>query len=187
MRRIYNIVTILAITVTLNLKPASRLIPDDSVASDLQALAQETWSMFLATFKSRTACFGDVHLHAAKDLNSRGAYDPATAKVTVRVPATVAMLQAALIHEWAHHIEHQCEAHQQLRPAFLRAQGLPADTPWQVDYSPADIPESEWALIPSEQYAEGTIELVFGERQIPTTARVKREAVNVIAGWASGR
>jgi hypothetical protein len=187
MHPLYRTITILAITLTLSLKPAPRLIPDGSVAGDLRALAQDTWKLFLDVFQARSACFGDVHLQAAKGLHSRAAYDPGTAAVTVRVPATAAMLKGALIHEWAHHIEHQCEAHKQLRPAFLAAQGLPADTPWQVGYSPADIPESEWARIPSEQYAEATIELVLGERQIPTTARVRVEAVRVIAGWASGQ
>lgn len=187
MRRISLVLTLLAITLMLSQRPTPRLIPDGTVASDLRALALETWNQFLPVFEFRSGCFGDVRLHATKELKSRAAYDPATATVTVRVPATVAMLQGALVHEWAHHIEHQCEAHQKLRPAFLAAQGLPADMPWQVDYSPAGIPESAWALIPSEQFAEATIVLVLGERSIPTTARVRAEAVAVIAGWASGR
>lgn len=186
MLRFSRIPIILALAFALSLNPTPRLIPDDSVADDLRALAQETWSLFLSVFRVRSSCFGNVHLHAAIDLKSRAAYDPDSATVTVHVPATVAMLRGALIHEWAHHIEYKCEAHQQLRPAFLTAQGLPADTPWQVAYSPADIPEREWARIPSEQFAEATIELVLGERQIPTTARVRIEAVNVIAKWASG-
>lgn len=186
MRGIYHLIAILAITLTLSLKPAPRLITDETVGNDLQALAQETWILFLAVFRVRSTCFGDVRLHTDKDLNSRAAYDPDIATVTVRVPATAAMLRGALIHEWAHHIEHQCGPHQQLRPAFLAAQGLPEDTSWQTDHSSADIPEREWARIPSEQYAEATIELVLGARQIPTTARVRVEAVNVIAEWASG-
>jgi hypothetical protein len=187
MRRLPQILTFLAVTLSLSLKPAPSLIPDESVADDLRALAQATWGRFLAVFVARSACFGDVHLHVDKTLENRGAYDPATATVTVRVPATAAMLQGALVHEWAHHLERQCKAHEQLRLAFLAAQGLPADTPWQVDYSPADTPESAWARIPSEQFAEATIELVLGERHIPTTARVRVEAVRVIAGWAAGQ
>jgi hypothetical protein len=168
-------------------KPLPRLIVDDSVADDLRAVAEEAWSKFLAVFQARSSCFGDVHLRAAYDLDNRAAYDPATATVTVKVPATPVMLQGALIHEWAHHIEFQCAAQKELRPAFLAAQGLPADTPWRTDYTPANTPESAWAGIPSEQYAEATIELVLGSRQIPTTARVSTEAVKVIAAWASGK
>lgn len=163
-----------------------QLYADDSVAPDLKTLADETWNKFLEAFQARTDCFGDVHLHAATNLDSRALYDKETATVTIRVPATKVMLQGGLIHEWAHHIEFQCEAHVDLRAHFLAAQGLNTDTPWRIDYSPANTPESEWAVIPSEQFAEATIELVLGRRQIPTTARVRAEAVKVIADWASG-
>ena len=172
---------------TSTAKPLPRLIVDASVASDFDALAQETWQQFLDVFHARVDCFGDVYLHAATVLNSRAAYDPPTAIVTVRVPGTRAMLQSALIHEWAHHIEFQCPAQKELRPAFLAAQRLPTDTLWRPDDTPANTPESEWATIPSEQYAEATIEVVLGRRPIPTTARVTTEAVRVIAQWAAGR
>lgn len=165
---------------------APRLIADSSVDADLQALADETWSQFLAVFQSQAGCFGDVHLRAAYDLDDRAAYDPDTATVTVKVPGTAAMLQSGLVHEWAHHIEYQCEAQSELRPAFLAAQGLPGDAAWRPAEASASAAESGWASIPSEQFAEATIELVLGSRQIPTTARVSPEAVQVVAGWAAG-
>ncbi len=164
-----------------------RLIADDSVREDLQALAEETWSSFLTVFGARAACFGDVRLHAARDLGDRGAYDPLTATATVRVPASAVMLQGALVHEWAHHIEFQCDAQSALRPAFLAAQGLPGDTPWRVSNLPASRSETAWADRPSEQYAEAVVELVLGRRQIPTTARVRAGAVRVVRDWASAR
>ncbi len=163
-----------------------QLILDDSVAADFGTLATETWDQFLVAFQARDDCFGDVYLRATRALDSRAGYDPDTATVTVRVPGTRAMLQSALIHEWAHHIEFQCETHRQLRPAFLIAQGLPGDTPWRPDDTPAKAPAGAWASIPSEQYAEATIELVLGRRQIPTNARVTREAIRVVKEWASG-
>lgn len=153
------------------------LIVDDSVSSDLRTLAEETWDTFLAVFHARINCFGDVHLHAERVLGSRAVYDPDRATVTVRVPGTPAMLQSALIHEWAHHIEFQCEAHSALRQAFLTTQGLPLDTPWR--------PDTTWADTPSEQYAEATIELVLGRREIPTKIRVTQEMVHVIEVWAT--
>ncbi len=164
-----------------------RLIADQSVGSDLAALAQATWQQFLKVFAARLDCFGDVHLHAASVLGSRAAYDPRTATVTVRVPGTPAMLQGALIHEWAHHVEFQCPAQEALRPAFLAAQGWAPGTPWRPAQTPVSLPESEWAAIPSEQYAEATIEVVLGQRPIPTTARVSPAGVQVIARWAAGR
>jgi hypothetical protein len=162
------------------------LIFDESVGSDLQALALETWDRFLAVFQGRSGCFGDVHVRAAYQLDSRAGYDPDSATVTVRVPGTPAKLQSALVHEWAHHVEFQCPEHQALRPAFLAAQGLPPDTLWRPDQVSVTMPAGEWAGIPSEQYAEATIEAVLGKRPIPTTARVTREAVRVIEEWATG-
>jgi hypothetical protein len=164
-----------------------RLFFDESVGSDFQLLAEETWTDFLTVFEARTDCFGDVRLRAAHGLNSRGAYDPDSATVTVRVPGTRAMLQSALIHEWAHHIEFQCEEHQELRDAFTLAQGLPTDVSWRPDDNhPANTPTSAWADIPSEQYAEATIELVLGNRPIPAPVRVTQEAIRVVEEWAAG-
>ncbi len=174
-----------AATPTPKLPP--RLIIESTVASDFASLAQDTWQQFLTVFSARADCFGDVHLVASLTLDNRAAYDPKTARVTVHVPGTPAMLQSALIHEWAHHIEFQCPAQKELRPAFLKAQGLPADTLWRPDETPANTPESEWANIPSEQYSEATIEVVLGRRQIPTSVRVSPEAVRVIAQWAAGK
>lgn len=163
-----------------------QLVLDGSVAGDLAALAGETWAQFLYALDGRTACFGDVNLRASRTLADRAVYEPATATVTVRVPGTRALLQSALIHEWAHHVEFQCKAHEELRGAFLVAQGLPPDTQWRPDGAPAELPASLWAEIPSEQYAEAMIEFVLGSRQMPTSAPVKREAVRVIAEWAAG-
>lgn len=163
-----------------------QLIIEDSVASDLSALAGDTWTQFLDVLEGRTGCFGDVRLRASRTLDDRAAYNPDTATVTVRVPGSRALLQSALIHEWAHHVEFQCQEHEELRAAFMAAQGLPPDVPWRPDLAPADIPASEWAEIPSEQYAEAMIVLVLGRRQIPTVAPVKAEAVRVLAEWAAG-
>jgi len=165
-----------------------RLIVGESVDSSLQTLAEETWVEFLTTFQGRAGCFGDVRLEATYSLDSRATYDPETATVTVRVPATAALLQGALVHEWAHHIEFQCDEQRALRPAFLAAQGLPPDTPWR----PAGVAEvvvdsSTWADIPSEQYAEAAVVLVLGRRPLLTRAHVTGEAVRVLGLWASGQ
>jgi len=163
-----------------------QLIIDDSVASDFQALAVETWDQFLTVFQARTDCFGDVHLHATRTLASRAAYDPNSATVTVRVPGTPVMLQGALVHEWAHHIEFQCDEHQDLRRTFLMVQGLLPDTPWRPDSTLADTSVNMGADMPSEQYAEATIVLVLGRRQIPTGVHVNEEMVRAVEAWAAG-
>jgi hypothetical protein len=158
---------------------------DSSVAADFRALALQTWDQFLKVFWARRDCFGDVHLRADKTLGDRAVYEPDTATVSVRVPATAAMLQGALVHEWAHHLEFQCTAQEQLRKAFLLAQGLPEGTPWRSIETP-EMPAGDWAEVPSEQYAEATIALVLGGRSIPTGARVTAQAVDVIERWAAG-
>ncbi len=163
------------------------LLFDGSVAGDFQDLAEETWQAFLIAFEGRIGCFSDVTLKATETLGNRALYDPATSTVTVRVPATPALLKGALIHEWAHHLEIQCEAHQQMREPFLLAQGLTADTAWRPEQTYRDIPSSQWASIPSEQYAEAAIIVVLGARQIPTLARVSPEAIEVVRAWAAGK
>jgi len=164
-----------------------QLIVDESVGADFKALAVETWDLFLTAFQGRLDCFGDVRLRASSDLEVGAGYDPATATVTVRVPGTPAMLQSALVHEWAHHLEFQCPAHQELRPAFLAAQGLPPDAPWRPEDTPTNMPAGEWAGTPSEQYAEATIELVLGGRPIRTQVIVTQQAIRAIQAWASGQ
>jgi hypothetical protein len=162
------------------------LIFDDSVAADFQALALQTWDRFLVVFRARSNCFGDVRLRAAYTLDSRAGYDPNTATVTVQVPGTPARLQSALVHEWAHHIEFQCREQQALRAAFLVAQGLPSDTPWRPGGAPTSQSSGQWGAVPSEQYAEATVELLLGRRPLAAPAPVSREAIRVVGDWAGG-
>ncbi len=182
------ILALVALTMSGSAPPprTPRLIVGESVADDFRALAEETWAEFLAVFRYRTDCFGDVRLRAVYDLDSRAAYDPTTATVFVRVPGSPALLRSALVHEWAHHVEFQCPAQRALRAPFLAAQGQPPETPWRPAGATAEMPNDEWAAIPSEQYAEATVALVLGRRQIPTKARVAPEAVEVVRRWAAG-
>jgi hypothetical protein len=130
------VVMVLALANCSQPKDLPRLIVDESVADDFRALALETWDQFLAAFQPRSACFGDVELRATKTLDSRASYDPETAAVTVRVPATVVMLQGALIHEWAHHVEFQCGEHLALGSNSSAASiwHLDRRSSWRRDY-----------------------------------------------------
>lgn len=151
---------------------------DQSVAADLRTLADEAWVQFTTVFHDRKACFGDVHLRTDSGLESRAVYDPKTATVTVQVPRTPAFLQAALIHEWAHHVEFQCDEHQLLRPRLLALLDLPADTAWRSD--------TEWEYTPSEHYAEAVVELVLGDHPLPTKIRVDQDMVDILQLWVAG-
>ena len=163
-----------------------QLILDASVASDLAVVAEDTWVQFMDVLEARSSCFGDVRLRTSRILEDRAAYRPGTHTVTVRVPATKALLQGALVHEWAHHVEFQCREHEELRDAFRRAQGLPPDEPWRSHVGMEQVADGQWAGMPSEQYAEAMVVLVLGRRQITTAAPVRAEAVRVIAEWAAG-
>ena len=162
------------------------LVVGESVASDFRLLAEETWASFLVAFRARADCFGPVTLQAERSLDSRAIYDPDTATVTVRVPATPAVLEGALVHEFAHHVEFQCQEHKELRPAFLAALGLPAGTEWRPDNGSAGAPASVRADVPSEQYAEATVNLVLGRQPVTTGMRVNDEAVRAVQVWATG-
>jgi len=166
------------------LKPP--LVADDSVGADLSALAQDTWVQFLSVFSGQAGCIGVVYLHADHSLPSRGAYDAATSTVTVRVPASAALLKSALVHEWAHHVEQRCPSHPALRPAFLAAQGLPADAAWRPERPAGAASAGAWAEIPSEQYAEAAVRAVLGAGALPSSARLTPEAVDVVRRWAAG-
>ncbi len=163
-----------------------QLLFDESVGSDFQALAIETWDRFLTVFDARLGCFGDVRLTARRSLDSRAGYDPDTATVTVRVPGTPAMLQSALVHEWAHHVEFQCTEHQEFRRLFLVAHGLPPESLWwragTLVAAGTDIEEDS----PSEQWAEATIEVVLGNRPIPNGVHVTEEMVRMVQAWTAG-
>lgn len=161
-----------------------RVIIDDSVAPDFAAVIQETWDQFLLVFAARSDCFGDVRVKADYDLTDRAMYDPQTATITVRVPERASILKGALVHEWAHHVEFQCEAQKEMRAAFIEAQGMPADTPWRSENGSIYLRSSDWASIPSEQYAETTIVVVLGERPISTDAPITTEGMEVIRAWA---
>lgn len=151
---------------------------DDGVPPDLAELASETWDAFTEVFRARWSCIPDVTVGGAWQLGSRAAYHPDEAKVEVRVPATAAQLATALVHEFAHHVEFTCPEHADLRPAFLRAQGLPADADW--------FDGSVWETTPSELYAEATIEVVLGSRTIHRSVPISQAARDVIAAWAGG-
>ena len=88
------------------------------------------------------------------------------------------------MHEWAHHVEFQCEAQTEMRAAFVEAQGMPANTPWRLEDGTTNIFSSDWANIPSEQYAETAIVVVLGERPISTNAPITAEGMEVISAWA---
>ncbi len=165
-------------------RPTPQVIVDASVDQDFTAVIQDTWAQFMRVFAARRDCFGDVRVKADYNLSDRAIYDPRTATVSVRVPELASILQGALVHEWAHHVESQCQAQAEMRTAFIEAQGLSAGTPWRLEDGSTNILSSDWAHLPSEQYAETAIALVLGERPVSTNAPITAEGIEVVKAWA---
>ena len=150
---------------------------DSSVPGDLRAVAVEAWDGFIAAHRARADCIGSTNMSAAWELDDRAEYRPATATVVIRVPGTAHNLTNDLTHEFAHHVEFTCPEHEELRPAFLAAQGFPAFADW--------FNGATWETTPSEQYAEATVEAVLGRRTHHGVIVVSNEAVTVVRQWGS--
>lgn len=154
------------------------IVYDATVAFDLRDLATTTWQDFLAAFPGRLDCFGDVTLEATVSQDERSTYDAERATVTVLVPATARQYRAALVHEFAHHVEADCPEQANLRPVFLDAQGFPQGTDWFAGET--------WDDTPAQHYAEAVVEYVLGERDPDRTVDVGPRAVEIVAAWAQG-
>jgi hypothetical protein len=152
------------------------LIVGDSVASDFEALARQTFDEFVVATPAIADCFGAPRLEAAPGLDELATYDRHSVTIAVRVPATAPSLTESLVHEFAHHAEAACSSHQELRGDFLTAQGHEPGTAWFGD--------DRWEDRPSEQYAEAVVQVVLGERRRnQLLIRLTPEAVALIADW----
>jgi hypothetical protein len=156
-------------------RPAIHFAPE--VPEDLRVLASSTWVHFLDAFPARWGCLPDVTIRGAWQFRTRAAYDPVRRRVTVRIPGTAPNLRATMVHEFAHHVEFGCAGQRRLRARFMVAQGFPHGTPWRRG--------DTWAEIPSEQYAEATIQVVLGP-QPNARVLVSREALQIIRDWGRG-
>lgn len=158
--------------------PAPELHFDASVPDDLRAVAVEAWDGFLGAHPARVDCIGPINMSAAWELDDRAEYRPATATLVIRVPGTAPNLTKDLTHEFAHHVEFTCPEHEELRSAFLAAQGFPASAEW--------FSGDSWESTPSEQYAEATTEAVLGRRAHHGGVLLSDEAVDAVRQWGSG-
>jgi len=158
--------------------PGPTLQFDATVPDDLRAVAVEAWDGFLGAHPARVDCIDPINMSAAWELGARAEYHPATATLVIRVPGTAPNLTNDLTHEFAHHVEFTCPEHEELRPAFLAAQGFPASAEW--------FGGDSWESTPSEQYAEATAEAVLGRRAHHGGILLSDEAVDAVRQWGSG-
>lgn len=150
-----------------------------AVPADVRALAVRVSADVSAALPARAGCVDGATIDTDRALSDRARYHPATATVVLRIPATAAQLEMALIHELAHHVEHVCPSHAELRPAFLAAQRLPAGGDW--------FDGGRWEDTPSEQYAEAMVVHVRGRRSFHRQVPINAAAVAALAQWAGCR
>ena len=156
--------------------PSPSLVFAEGTPADLQELGQEVWGEFLAVFPNQAQCIGEVTLEGDWTLEgSRAYYLPDSAKVGLKIPGTAAHLRHSLVHELAHHLEHACPDHGELRAAFLKAQNLPPGTPWFEGPS--------WEATPSEQYAEAVVRLVLSRPVKYYRLVLTPEAIGTVLDW----
>ncbi|NNC75978.1 MAG: hypothetical protein HKN93_10770 [Acidimicrobiia bacterium] len=150
----------------------------DDVPSDVRELATATWDEFTDFFSDRSGCFPGVTVDVAwHDYPERAEYFAATDSVVVRIPATAPRLRTSLLHEFAHHLEANCEELSGLTTDLRAAQGLPADADWYD----AEL----WALTPSEHFAETVAETIAGFRTNNLDLiLVSDSARQVVSEWA---
>lgn len=156
-----------------------RLTMDESVPNDLEALAGEVWTRFLAAFPNQHDCIGEVTLVAAWELDDRAQLDPESRRISLRVPATAPQLTESIIHELGHALEFSCPDQHTIRDRFREAAGFSAGADW--------FESGAWEDVPSEHWAETVVQYVVGFRlahagRVP----VKADALDLVAGWANG-
>lgn len=155
------------------------LVFTEGAPADLQELGREVWEEVLAVFPAQAGCIGRVVLEGDWNLEGSGGYYlPDRAKVVLAIPGKAAHLRHSLVHELAHHLEHACADHADLRVEFLRAQGAPPDSPWFEGPS--------WEETPSEQYAEAVVRLVLRRPAIYYRLELAPQAVETVREWGGG-
>ncbi len=153
------------------------LIIDETVTSDFGVVASDIWNRFTTAFPAQESCIGRVTLVADYQLDDRARYSPEGRTMAVRVPAPKVLLDRAVVHELAHHLEFACASQVEMRSAFLASLGL---------HGAAWFEGAEWGLIPSEIFAEAVVEYVLDERGRLHTdlGLIDQDAVDVVIRWA---
>jgi hypothetical protein len=145
---------------------------------DLRAVASDAWERFTEAIPACRDRLSAPKVGVAWELPDRARYEPGPALVLIRAPGTAANLEAALLHEYAHHAEHGCGLTEAFRRHFTAAGELPAGTPWHAGPS--------WAETPSERFAEATVLLILGEPPPHVLIHLHPEEVESVASWARG-
>ena len=121
--------------------------------------------------------FDPPRIEPGGDADNRGSYCPATGVIKLRLPRDERGLRETLVHELAHLVEFSCDQHLEMREPFTQA----------GPYTPRGWRDGErWGAIPSERFAEATVELFFGTRQIKGDVTLTASELAVAAAWWAG-
>jgi hypothetical protein len=143
---------------------------------DLREVATDAWHRFAAAFPARAGCLDGLTVGVGWELRDRARYEPSRALVLIRAPGTEANLEASLLHEFAHHVEHVCPPSAAFRERFVAAGDLPAGTPWRGG--------DRWDAIPSERFAEAAVIRVLGGPPPHILIHVHPAEVAMVSAWA---
>lgn len=150
----------------------------DDIPADLGALVEESFGSIRDDLAAHSDCLSGLTVTHSWEMDDRASYDPAAAAIVLRVPATASELEFSLAHEIAHHLEEVCPAQVELRPDFLRAQGLPATTAW--------FEGETWEATPSEQFATALGLAITGDTDPSRRVPLTEEAATLVQEWMSG-
>jgi hypothetical protein len=157
--------------------PAPELLIDGAIAVNTATVIEETWQGFQEFSKARGACFDPPRIEPGGTADNRGSYCPATGVIKVKVQLDDRGLGETLVHELAHLVEFSCDDHLAMRAPFTQAGPHPTSG-WREG--------QQWAYIPSERFAEATVELFFGDRRIRAGVDLTSAELTVAAAWWAG-
>lgn len=149
----------------------------DDIPADLAEVVSATLRSVEDGLPAHRRCLAGVVVTHAWELDDRAEYHPDTGTIILRVPGTAPNLEFSLVHEIAHHLEFACPSQMELRPAFLLAQGHPAETDW--------FEGATWEETPSEQFATAVAEYVTGQPEPLRPISLTDEARQLVADWAT--
>jgi len=148
----------------------------DDMPEDLVAVVDSSLAKVDGALTPHLGCLDGLVVSHAWELEDRAEYRSTDRQVVLRVPGTAPDLEFSLVHEIAHHLEFVCPSQLELRPAFLAAQGLAADTAW--------FEGDSWEATPSEMFATAVAEYVTGRSEENRPIALSQETKSLVAEWA---
>lgn len=131
------------------------LATPQALPTDVVAEVDAVWAGFADAFAGQRNCIEGAELWLVADVVGGDArYIVDSARVEIEIPTTPERFRESLVHELAHHVEHNCATFDELRAEVHPLLG--EDRPWAGG--------TPWEDVPSERWAETVVALVGVER-----------------------